>query len=314
MFFVLIVSVFIHFIRHRRNRKSKYIYRALRKLVRVYVIKLFEYLTDQGNYIFKFHSSKVLWIFSGMSLYVVIHGFATNLISADLIAVMPPPLINSVKDLVSRRFNSTAIVIVKESLEYDAIRSAPDGNILHELYVKLESGKGGDASISNMDDLMHKFETLVSGESVLIANTENWELISKPFYCCHWPNKMKYLHLSAEFCLGTFNSIFSSSIDRNLRNYIELRQLRVIEAGFLSIAVKQHAIDLYNNAGFAYSWEVMQCDRNYRDNGDSRPISSIPIKAMRSTLLFYSYCLALANVILIAEMLRKICFFNRRLS
>lgn len=287
----------------KNNKLTNYLIKYFKRILK-HTWYIFGLVVDQASYCNAIHNSRILWVSVALATFVVMHGFMMNLVSTDLTVEISPPRISSIDDLSTPYFNSVGIHIYADSPEYAALRDAPINSTLNKLFRNRIEER--DKSNVNVSIKFHETLGLLRvGKVVHILNTDAWNNAVKLLSCCYKPINNMDLIVSKSFVSSTLLSLFSTSADSKLKEYIEQRVMIVFEGNLMVQELKQYAIESFRELGFEYDWNAMRCDKKLIEVFDNNlPILQIP--TLYSTLKLCKVMIAISIVVLAFENLSKL--------
>lgn len=306
VYVAVILSLITVILSHQNHRKGSLTRNlpSYSKRIQINFWQVYCLIVDQVSFCSQVHSKRVLWISFTFAAFAVIHGFMMNLISTDLIAEVSPPRINTIDDLHTPYFESVGIDIRAESQEYAALRSAPLNSTLNKLFRnKIEPSHNSTKPKSK--DKREELELLSDGKEVLMLNIEQWSNVNKIIICCYNSHKNINLFVSKPFFSSTLHSLSSNLLDPELRAYLEQRVMVAFEFDVFIPALKNFAVQLFNEIGFEYNWNAMRCDKNLIDSLE-RNLPLLSITKLHSTLRLCCYATITAFTILVIEKLMRL--------
>ena len=283
------------------------------KKTHVNIFKVFFSFVDQENFDASSNSGRIMVWFFNLFLLFFVHGFVLGSMGADLVALIDPPVINSMYDFSNT--SHTQPVVIKQLHLTGLLKQAQPGTELWHLKTVLESNKND--SIVNYDMSQNIMEMQQSAYNLLqeVNNSTKAVIISEYIYntnmksgaCELIPAIAENIRSSQKmFFPGVFSFIMSLNIDPHLRqvsNYIwatmcETGQIRARTAQ----AVRNNIHSLTNKP---YKGKV--CDNSLIEKDQS--ISSFDWKTFDLVFKLYAVMLLVPAVCLLMEMHKKV---NRR--
>ena len=202
--------------------------RLLKRLLKttyINIFKVFFSFVDQENFEASSISGRIIVWFFNLFLFFFVHGFVFGSMGADLVALIDPPVINSMYEFTNT--SQTQPVIIRQLFLIPLLKKAQPGTDLWHLNSVLKSKN--DSNIFSFDisqsftkvqqSLTDLLEEVMRLLKALVIPDLIWS-IGKPLLCETQPSlARKIRHSSNLFFPGVFTSIMSLKIDPHLRQY-----------------------------------------------------------------------------------------------
>lgn len=251
-------------------------------------------------------SLMLLWISVSIAVFVTVHGYLVNLVSTDLVAIIPSPVIKTLTDYLSPQFSSIPALAIKDSQIYQLVANARKGSqlkVLHEQLLRT-SRSSLVSGLFKLGDLNNKLDLLFSGKIVLL--TDNWEEFDRLILCIIRTEDMNGMHKSSAFTQGILNIIFSKQIKQNTRDYVEYKAMIFLEAGLVKTECLAITIALANEQNVIQDWKAERCMLGMSITHEIDEIY-LTIYVLETTFKLLYFSMIISCLTLIVELLAFVC-------
>lgn len=265
------------------------------------------------------HSSvRITWLSCVIAIFVFINGYVCNLTSVDRVAVVPPPDINNIDDLLfDEHFTHVRVVMFRSLFYYQyMLDSSPDSKIMR-LFNRMNASSTNCPSMAtcNFVDLVFTqdnidtaqrliVQAIRDGGAVLLLPDECMNGLFNVILCALNPPLMRNIRLSRDpISENTLVYYFNRRLHRNVLKYLDYVIRSVLEFARI-INVKRRIIDAiiekHLNNIFPINWQTFVCLANPKRKEIPPPLH---ISTIRNACIFFSCFIAFSFVVLFTEVL-----------
>lgn len=203
--------------------------------------RMVELILDQENYVKPHAATRMLWSCFVLATFVIIFGYVWNLLSVDMVAVIPSPNIDNVEDLLSPTFKHVRPLTVSNFYTLSIIKGASKTSSMHKLYkhmmtrkneslVNIDIASSSEKSMKMMTRVMNAMQT---GDEALLVFRFLLQFL-KSEYCHLRPDFTQTMYISRESMHETFLVfMYNKRINGELRRFYDYRLRTVDELAIL---------------------------------------------------------------------------------
>ena len=301
--------------------------------------RVFTLLVDQEQFITASLAGHILVLAMSLFCLTAIFGTLLNTVGADLVVIKPPPVIDSLDELLE---STLTPLISRNFYSWDLIQNSPPGSKLSKLWQRVNQNLNESTFILSRDNEMDNLPML-SKQLDRLNRSEIALLIPQSFaknipegLCLARKNKMiqdlgENIHIAKElFAPGTLNAVYSHKT-HPFSERMMLYLLRTVhEAGILA-AINQITIKnvpkIASGSDLHYNLETIKCMEKKSDMG-SQPFIPFSTEHLQSLFEIWAHLCTFASIIHILQVSydrfwaqhvprfrrRKIIKLNRRIQ
>lgn len=277
-------------------------------------------ITDQEGLNVVTASTRILWLFYCIGTLVFVFGYALNFISADLVTFEESPRIESVEELlhIDRVYPEAKVYAFNNLFMYNHLKNAPHGSTEHELFRFFDGNKtvngisyGRWANVDGMGtQFIDQFSELQSvvrarkgGGLVLEENLS--KLLRYPV-CRMDPLFYKYRTVSrGVIAPGILSTFINKRSNRMLQKYVNYAFSTQFEMATMNKACAT-AVEFVDVPSSASQLEVNKCLFRYQERPEVE-FNPVKFNLLRKTLNVIMWCLVVAEIVLLTELLLWKC-------
>jgi hypothetical protein len=256
---------------------------------------------------------RILILSFSLFCFFTISGYFLNLFSADLTVTRAPPVINSLSDLLSERFNHVDVVIMRKLWLKNMLSASPADSQHHQLYKRIMSNPSvtmfdmnSDMSVEQLIPIMTRYAMLIKDEKIACLAPKRWgSLFTVKLFCQYDPDFKDSLHISHEtFAPGLLTFAFSKKVNPVLRHFLEYRFRTFHEmemVGWVETQIKLMDTPVMSQP----EHKMLKCNWFMRNETET-VLTGVTFDLVKSPMLLFAQQLLTVIPILLLE----ICWFS----
>lgn len=210
------------------------------------------------------NSSRILWFAFSISLFFVLFGHICNLMSTDLVVEVKRPVIDSLEDFMSPRFEHVMPMIMRTYTAHTYLQQTKPDSLAGKFYQRLLSNSTERIISVSPTDAAKSINELrdgaLDGKFAMAISTVTYDSIGE-YILCHFNHTIvEHLHRSkgGTFGQGVATKMMSKFIDPQLRWFLDYRFMIMFEAGLVHeefIKFRRDTLDKLIET----TWETIKC-------------------------------------------------------
>lgn len=269
---------------------------------------IYEAIVDQEFLKTRHGSIRVLWATLLLSSCVIIHGMFTNLMSTDLVRILPKPVVENVKDLFSEPFDKYPISIFNSMWAHQFVKGLnPDSELvrLRRRLDKIPFAHLGHV-ILNPDGYSASKVLQPDKDRALLIPLFLWETFFAHAGCMAKPEVIASMIRSEAVGQGLITTFaVQSNITHIFYRYMQSRARRSWEAHLMTLGIRSiftamvEGFDVDENR-----IDVVKClDKTYDEKQESENVvMPFPLMGFRVTFVVLIIGVASAWLLIIVEL------------
>ena len=146
--------------------------------------RIVELILDQENYVKPHAATRMLWFCFALTTFVIIFGYVWNLLSVDMVAVIPSPNIDNVEDLLSPTFKHVKPLTISNFYTLSIIKGASKTSSMHKLYKHMMTRK--NESLVNIDIASSSEKSMKMLTRVIMRSKQEMKRYLCFAFCCNF--------------------------------------------------------------------------------------------------------------------------------
>ena len=256
--------------------------------------KMFEVVVDQENYNPRKLTQSIIWSLWCLLLFFILFGRLCNEISADMVAQVKEPEMDSIEDVLSGPFTDARLRMLKGFYFYDYLKNARIESDVYTVYRKmvetsdcstLDTCNFIDFEYGRVSEIMQLFKRAIRNrKDGLLFNRQQLENMVMIMTCPVDREMTMNMHVSkksiAEDILVSF---YHRKISSEVSKYVDHRWQSRFELGNVLPCFKRLTLIEVQKMGFNYDWPAMKCVQRIHDHDHDQITESFKLNNLKKT-------------------------------
>jgi len=298
------------------------LWQTFRQIIKT-IWSMLEALIDQENYQPIIASSRTVWLFFNLFIFVFITSYFLNLISTNQIAPQPPSLIEQISDYRRPEFQHVIPVIPRNYFYYEVLDRSEQGSDLRYVYDRMiNEGNCTGSNVYNlnvcnvvsldmvetpkyMNPIVERFKRSIPRLEIALLASEIECHIVLTFGCMISPETRKNFLKTDSIMSGYLTTLFSKHVPDPIYKILSFRLTSYfLEFGLMTKTYDERTINTVQHTFPQYlaDNQYFICRENRQEQIEMEPLPA-SLNIFQNLIKYCVYVMVVSCMILVCELI-----------